>query len=242
MSMLTPLPCTVIDDSPGGLDLSVSQGVQVLRTPGRKGFATACNLGLKWARRAGFKWVLLLNDDAVPLRGCVDALRESLLEDPTIAAAGPVLFRPNGQVESAGISFSTRSGRVSVLRSVPPCTSEVDAISGACLALDSSVRFDGRYQFYFEDVDLCIRLKKAGRRVVLVPQARCVHLGGATVNRNSPLSTRLAIQGHCRLLSHGRLGRYVALGLALGQVLREGGRGNRLSALWDGWREAQNQR
>ncbi len=40
--------------------------------------------------------------------------------------------------------------------------------------------FDERFEMYFEDVDLCRRLREAGRRVARVPASTVVHAGGGS--------------------------------------------------------------
>jgi len=229
-------PSFVVDDSPAGLDLPTGPGqVHALRTSGQRGFACAANLGLRAAQRAGFSQVLLLNDDAALQPGCVDALLLARQRDPAIGAAGPLLQRPDGSLESAGIRFSRRSGRVRQLRRAPSGIRDVDAVSGACLLTDSSVRFDEAYRFGFEDIDLCRRLRRQGRRVVLVPQARCLHHGGASMPRRSRQAARHAVAGHLRLVAERPWQRPVVVALALAQVLREGGPPARLAGVLQGW-------
>ncbi len=64
---------------------------------------------------------------------------------------------------------------------------EVDQPAGACLlvrrkALESVGLFDERfYPAWFEDVDLCLRLKRAGHKIFFVPDARFTHQGGASL-------------------------------------------------------------
>ena len=65
-------PALVVDDSPTGLTLPA--GVEGVRTSGELGFASAVNLGISAAAAAGATHALVLNDDAVPSPGCVDAL------------------------------------------------------------------------------------------------------------------------------------------------------------------------
>ena len=71
---------------------------------------------------------------------------------------------------------------------------------------------------------------------MLLPEARCWHQGGATLSRRSPTARRHALSGQLRLWGPGwRQG--VVLGLAMGQVLREGAGREGLRALAAGWRD-----
>ena len=196
----------VVDDTPDGLDLDVPR----LRLgtgsgwPG-SGFARAVNAGLAEVRTPN---AVLLNDDAAPLPGCLDALaaRGGL--------CGPVLVDATGAVESAGIDVRAW-GRVVARRSVPAADRR-DALSGACLHLPAHLRLDERYAHGFEDVELCRRAGPAW----LVAEARCVHAGGATVPRDSAQAQRHALAGQLRLVGPGWR-RGVVLSLHLAQILRE---------------------
>jgi hypothetical protein len=226
-------PVFVVFDDPAAT--SAPSGVVGVPGPGR-GFAQAANAGLEAARQAGFRRVLLLNDDAVPCDGCVSRLLEFAIAHEGVGAVGPLLLDRQGRVESAGISCHVAHARVRQRTTAPPGPTDVDALSGACLLVDAWVRFDGRYPFYFEDVDLCRRIRRAGRRVVLLPDAHCVHVGGATRPRDSREAARLAVRGHLRLVGASTPHRMLALSLALGQVLREGASPERLRGVLEGWR------
>ncbi len=169
----------------------------------------------------------------------MDALLEAVQADPAVAAAGPVLLDANGAVESAGIRVHHRTARVRQCLRVPPDLHDVDAASGACLLVASRERFDERYYFGFEDIELCHRIRARGGRVVLVPQARCDHQGGATMPRRGRQATRHALAGHLRLVEERPWQRPLVLLMALAQVLREGGPPARLTGLWEGWRDAR---
>ncbi len=228
-------PLIVVDDSPGGL-AAPPEGAAVVRAAGGSGFARAANVGLAAADAAGFRRVLLLNDDAAPEPGCIAALLAAAESDPAVRAVGPVLLAPDGAVESAGIRYSPRTGRLAQRTAVPAGLTDVDALSGACLLLPAEARFDEGYPHGFEDVALALALRRAGGRVVLQPAARCRHLGGGTVDRRSRAAARAAVAGHLRLVGPSRARRAAVIGLALAQVLRERGPAERLLGIYEGWR------
>jgi hypothetical protein len=96
----------VVDDSDAGAPPLATARV---RLSGGSGFARAANAGLAWAESEGYAWALVLNDDARPEPGCVEALLAAA--GPGVGAVGPVLLGPEG-VESAGIRFSERTARL----------------------------------------------------------------------------------------------------------------------------------
>jgi rhamnosyltransferase len=69
----------------------------LLAQPGNVGLAAAQNVGIAWARRAGCRYVLLLDQDSVPAPEMVSALHEQLRELSAarpVAAVGPVFHDP----------------------------------------------------------------------------------------------------------------------------------------------------
>ena len=228
-------PVVVVNDAPPGLAVAQPAGVTMVATSGSQGFARAVNSGLKTAEAMGATHVLLLNDDARVLPDCIAALVAAW--DSGSGAVGPVLLDHDGAVESAGISVASW-GRVVVRRQVPPQIADVDALSGACLLISASARLDERFAHGFEDIALCQELSSSGRTVRLVPQARCQHLGGGTLSRRAVAAQRHAVSGHLRLLGRRRFAP-VVIGLALAQVLREGGPVARIGGIVNGVRDWQ---
>ncbi len=192
----------VVDDTPDGLDLDVDK----VRAGGGVGFARAANVGLAAVTTP---FAVLLNDDAAPMEGCLEALARRG------GLCGPVLVDGDGKVESAGMRVH-RWGRVVQRRDLPAEDRVVDALSGACLHLPAHLRLDERFAHGGEDVELCRRAGPAW----LVAGARCLHEGGATLARDSAEAQRHAVSGQLRLVTPGwRSGVVVALNLA--QVARE---------------------
>jgi GT2 family glycosyltransferase len=207
----------------------------VLATGANLGFAGGANAGIAAALAAGAEAVLLVNDDAWLAPDAL-ALLEAALAAPGVGLAGPALLSADGQrVESLGLSFAPRSGRLRELGRGQPWPGpapprEVQGVSGCVLlarraALLAVGGLDPGFFFYFEDLDLCLRARAAGWRTVVVPAARAWHEGSATIGRRSPRRLYHAARGHLRLGSKlpgtGRLGRQAAiLGWNLAHALR----------------------
>lgn len=220
----------VVDDSPHGLNLSGA-----LRTPGGLGFSRAVNLGLERLQGEGADWVLLLNDDAHLLDNCLPQLLSALDGEPEVRLVAPLLVGPRG-VESAGLRYNPTSARLVQNRQVPDGPVDVDALSGACLLMDATLRFDPAFSHAMEDVELSLRVRQSGGRCVLVPGARCWHQGGGTMPRDSAQAQEHALRGHLRLHKGQPLRQGLATAYALGQVLREGGGIERFAAIGRAWR------
>ena len=157
--------------------------VLVLEQPANLGFAAGCNVGVR-ATRAPL--VLLLNPDAQPRPGCVEALRRVAAERPSWAAWQALVTMNDGElintagnvIHYLGMGWSGRCGEP--VETAPEDPVEVAFGSGAALVVRRSDwerlgGFDERYFMYGEDLDLGLRLWLAGRPVGLVPAAQVEH-------------------------------------------------------------------
>src|SRR3954451_4994762 len=147
------------------------------------GFAGGCHVGV---RASSAPLVLLLNPDAVPAAGCLDALRACARERPgwgawqalVTMADGDVVNTAGNVVHYLGFGWAGDIGRP--VASVDGRPHEVGFASGAAMvvrreAWDAVGGFDERYFMYGEDLDLSLRLRLAGWGVGVVPAARVAH-------------------------------------------------------------------
>lgn len=176
--------------------------VRLLRNPANVGFGRAVNQGLAAARAPR---ILIMNPDCRLERGAIDALSAELDGDGQCAVVGPRILDPDGSVQGSARGdpdmLTGIFGRTSALRRLLPglkvarrnvvagdvagdsASVEVDWVSGACMlarrdALLAVGGFDERYFMYWEDADLCRRLRGRGHRIRYVPRAVAVHRVG----------------------------------------------------------------
>jgi GT2 family glycosyltransferase len=148
---------------------------------GNLGFGGGCNVGAELAIAAGADVLLLLNPDAWIAAPDVRQLVAECRHDPAVAVA-PVIRWPDGRPWAAGGLLDARRGRV-VQRRSPQ--GEPDWLTGAALAMSVPLwrragGFDDGYFLYWEDVDLSARVREAGGRLQVLPDASAVHNAGAT--------------------------------------------------------------
>jgi GT2 family glycosyltransferase len=166
------------------------------------------NAGVAELRRLGCERFLLLNNDAALEAGALRRLSEAL-EDPGLAAVGPVILREgDGRVESQGGRFDPRWGRHRLAgRGRRPQAREgrlpVDTLSGAVLmisaaALDRVGGLDEDYFFGFEETEWCVRARRAGLGLAVVLGARARHAGSGTFGAASPERLYYAARNHLR--------------------------------------------
>lgn len=160
------------------------------------GFGCANNLAF---RQAQGEYVMLINPDLTVFAGEMEKLIAYADSVPHAGIIGPLVENPNGSrqesctrepsplmpVFSRTFLGQTPYGRGALDRYFMRDVShnaphDVDAVYGAAmlirrLALERVGMFDERFFMYYEDVDLCRRMRVAGWRVVYAPVARFVH-------------------------------------------------------------------
>ncbi|MGE0592602.1 MAG: glycosyltransferase [Vicinamibacterales bacterium] len=178
------------DDTPAML--AAVAGARVVRNAGARGFVHACNLG---ARHARGRVLVFLNNDTVCRPGWLQALRETLDADPRAGVVGARLLFADGSLQEAGGVVWRDGSAGNIGRHADPATPgfnylrEVDYCSAACLAIRRELfrdlgGFDTAFApAYYEDVDLCFRVRAAGYRVLVQPAASVVHFEGSSVGR-----------------------------------------------------------
>jgi GT2 family glycosyltransferase len=165
--------------------------VRLLRGERNVGFGRANNAAAG-ASRGPF--ILFVNTDVVVHPGAVALLLKEMRENPSTGAAGPALLNPGDvfQVSFGGkVNFFTealKKGLFNRLKSRALKKNrerrEAGWVSGAFLlvrrqAFIDAGGFDENLFLYFEDIDLCARLRKLGFKIVFLPEAISFHWGGA---------------------------------------------------------------
>jgi len=186
-------------DGSGDMVRAEFPSVRLIETGGNVGFGRANNAALEGARGRCFA---LVNSDAVLLPGALSVSLAYLDAHPDVGLAGGQLLWPDGRLQTSwgddptlGGVFREQTflgaawGRIR-LPLMPPELGvgepkDVDQICGAFMLIRrESWRqvggFDPHYFMYNEDVDLNVRLRRAGWRVVFLPQARITHHLGAS--------------------------------------------------------------
>ncbi len=166
------------------------------------GYAKGNNRGIQESRG---KFILLLNPDTVVPRGAMRELLAGLKARPEAGAIGPALLHEDQRFQvSFGSKVSFLSELVQKLARNPYYKArlkvrmpvrETGWVSGACLlirrpAIEEAGLFDENFFLFFEDIDLCLRLRKKGFRLIFDPRIKVIHAGGASTSRQK-LASRL---------------------------------------------------
>ncbi len=181
----------LLDDLRGNLILHGENG----------GYAKGMNLAYAHARG---RWILVSNPDVVFQPGCLDGLLRYLEDHADAGAVAPAGYWDRGlecrlppnilptlgdlfATTLAGVSrrgarrYSARRAPDALRAWLAEAAVDLRMLSGCCFLIDRALidaigLFDERFPLYFEDTDLSQRIRRAGKRIVHVPQARLVHL------------------------------------------------------------------
>ncbi len=165
------------------------------------GFSAANNLGVEWARRhlGEPACYYFINNDTESPPGSLAALVDALERHPEAAVAGPRLLiqGASDHLNSLGLNVTEDAWgwdegigiALADYGPLPP-TRSVAAVTGSALLIDAEVhrRIGGWteiYGYYFEDIDLCIKVWKHGREVLQVAESTVLHRISATMSVGS---------------------------------------------------------
>jgi hypothetical protein len=169
--------------------------VILMRNSINRGFAAAVNQGIERARG---RYLCLLNNDARLSPDTLDVMVNYLEAHPDVGIAAPQLLHEDGRLQNsfAAIpSLATELLNKSLLRLLFPGhfprkgghtePADVPSVIGACMLVRREVvdrigGLDPAFFLFLEETDWCLRARRAGFRVVFLPQARVVHLQGRT--------------------------------------------------------------
>ena len=170
--------------------------VKVIENSHNVGFGRAVNEAF---RRTAGVYVLVLNPDIMVRPDSIETLRRYMESDRDVAICAPKLLNEDGTLQfscrkdySVGVYLFRRTPlgrwfpghkiiRDHLMADWDHATSrDVDWVLGAAFmlrrsAFQDSLVMDERFFLYFEDVDLCLRLRRAGWRVVYNPDSVMVH-------------------------------------------------------------------
>lgn len=179
--------------------------IKIIENQSNLGFARAVNQGLKLA--AG-DYILLLNPDTVLTPGALGAMAGYLATHPKVWALGPQLLNIDGSVQRSCRQFP--DGRIMFyeftgLSKLFPknkifgrwrmgyfdhqTPAQVDQPMGACLIVKREILDkvglldEENFPMFFNEVDWCLRISRAGGQLYFLPQAKVYHHHGASTRR-----------------------------------------------------------
>ena len=201
-----PARLLVVDNaSRDGSADDLPEGVDLIRRSENGGYAAALLDGLAGSQEP---FILTLNPDTVLEAGALAASVEALEGDH---AAGSVALRVIQEnhpelLDATGIGLTSFLGQINWDHGLPDADTSLVAhevlgpLGGAALwrriALERAGNFDPRFFLYWEDMDIALRLNRAGYECRTVPAARVLHEGGGSVGHHSPRNVFYMVRNH----------------------------------------------
>ena len=203
------------NDSTDGTPAAVREqvpDVTVIETGGNLGYAAGNNIGLRWAQEHGYDYAFLLNEDTIVAPDCLARLVEAAEANPGAAFLGPIVhhFSEPDVIQSAGGGLTGdwrlyhrgqnehNGGRFITV-------DQVDWVTGCSImirvpALPRVGLLDPSFFIYSEEVEWCLRARKAGFTGLFVASARLWHKGVQRDYNPSPRVVYLSTRNHLRML------------------------------------------
>jgi len=167
--------------------------VKLIRNASAKGFGANHNQAFRHASR---RYFCVMNPDIRLDSNPFETLL-ACFADPSIGVVAPLVLGENGEVEDSARRFPTpltilckALGRCKGADyAIGPKPFQPDWVGGMCMLFPHAVferlrGFDERYFLYYEDVDLCARLRLLGYEVLVNPQAKVTHHAQRTSRRS----------------------------------------------------------
>lgn len=190
--------------------------VRVVRFDRNYGFAEGYNRALQ---QIDTPYAVLLNSDVEVTPGWLEAPLRRLDASPEVAAVQPKLLaeRARDQFEYAGAAggFMDKYGypfcRGRIFQEIETDRGQYDAeadilwATGACLFVRTEVYravggLDAKFFAHQEEIDMCWRMRARGYRLVCTPESVVYHVGGGTLNAESPRKTFLNFRNNLLML------------------------------------------
>ncbi len=184
-----PLPITQSDFP--------KKNIEIINNKKNLGFSGGVNVGIRHALSQKADAIMLLNNDTILEKPILKKLVETLFKNQTVGIVAPALeFKKHGKtfydIGGSVNAFGKTSHR-EVLSTTPYSTNSVTYVSGCCMLIKPEVfekigSFDDNFFLYYEDVDFCLRAKKAGFGIKVIPSVSLYHELSKSSGRLSRLS------------------------------------------------------
>ena len=187
----------IVDNASSGDDVKIlgeryGTYIHIIANDQNSGFPEGCNIGMRYALGGGTDYLLLLNNDVVVDREFLSRLVEVAESHPSIGIAGSKVYyyhRPN-IIQTAGGRIIWWLGYVKVYGEEDDvgqydAIEERDFVYGTSFLLKKAVidRISFMDPYFFmgvEEYDYCTRARRAGFRIIYVPQSKVWHKAGAS--------------------------------------------------------------
>ncbi len=192
------------DGSPIALKKISLKNLKVIQSKINLGFAKGNNIAAKQAKG---KYLFFLNSDTLIKEINLSKIAQLFEKDQHIGLIAPKLLNIDNTIQpscyhSQNLKNAIKEywlGQKNAFSKYTPnkkTASEVDLVVAAAIFLPTKLfwqigGWDERYFMYFEDLELCKKLKSANKKILYVPDLQVVHLHGSSPHSQNPPSNTL---------------------------------------------------
>jgi GT2 family glycosyltransferase len=177
LSHLTNLSDLIlINNSQSNIDKTIKKKIKqvsIINNPQNLGYPAALNIGIKLALKNNPQFILIINNDVIVKKNFLKELlsfskkQRADLISPKILDQNSKIWFDGGEIDKNRYTAGHKKGKT-------------DFLSGCCLLIRKKVFdkigfFDEDYFMYYEDVDFCLRARKAGFKLGIVDKAIVYH-------------------------------------------------------------------
>lgn len=165
-------------------------GVKVLRNEKNVGYSLGMNCGIRYALEQKAKYVLIMNNDTVIDKAALRSLVETAESghDVGLVTGKAYYYNRPDVIQVIGKTISRYSGRIRNVGAGEADNGQYDQVKqfdlvddifllAKCEVFAKAGMYDPNFFLYWEETDLCARVRKAGYSLVYTPQAKIWHKG-----------------------------------------------------------------
>lgn len=165
------------------------------------------------ASHASGDYLLFLNDDTAPIES--DWLSEmiSIAQQENVGIVGAKLVYSSNLIQHAGLVFLESGAGFHPMQGIDSnspgyfgflnVVRNFSAVTGACLLISKKIfeeigGFDDKFDLYYGDADICLKVIDRGYRVVYTPHAKLLHEGSSSIKEHA--KSFFAVENHCEFV------------------------------------------
>ena len=164
--------------------------IKVVENQKNFGFGKANNIGTKVAQG---EYLFFLNSDTIIHSNILSKINSEFESDNSVGIVSPKLILNNGKQQEHAYGKFPNLLNIIVAKFKKQKFSnhknfEVDWVSGAALIVRKNIfkevkGFDNKFFMYFEDIDLCKKVKRLNYKIVVLNKVKILHLGGKSIKK-----------------------------------------------------------
>lgn len=202
--------------------------IKYIRSNINLGFAAANNLAISNIELQQYKYIMFLNNDTVLIENFFPNALKVFDEHERIGIIGipNYYYQKPSDIWQAGANINFKKGKVNLISYINfnnPFT-EVDYVPGSsllirCDLLNPNKLFDERFFFYWEEVDVCINVKKKGYKVVFLNQSKLLHKVNKSSNKY--ISNYFYIRNKLYFFKKNKLNHYYFIKILSYEIIKQ---------------------